>query len=463
MDETTYKSELEMNEINTARVLKNSAFLEREFQWFEMVLNEKFQNYFQGDDRGKTNEVTPPDSSDDDSNYAQLIRQYDFGIPERLVLCLALAPHLKSNVLDLFFTNNPQLNRPFTEFGGYTGKDHIGFLPTGETAAFLLSDGQIEGRVNIWEIFSARHPFATENIVSLERREPKEPFLSGRLLINDSFLYSLTTGENYLPESTDLFPAKEIHTEMNWEDLVVSSHVMEGILEIKTWINNEKQLMQDQVFRKHVKPGFRTLFYGPPGTGKTMTASLLGKSTGLPVYRIDLSLIVSKYIGETEKNLEKIFHHAERQNWILFFDEADALFGKRTQTSSSNDRYANQEVAYLLQRIESFPGIIILASNLKSNMDAAFSRRFQSTVYFPLPDVSQRKLLWENIFSGQIKPEPSIDLNELAEKYELSGGAMINVLRSSTLKAVEHRHTEIKNAFIIESIRKEFQKYGKTL
>lgn len=440
----------------------NSDALEREFLWFALALDVRFRSYF--DPEGESASLPePPDLEEDNSLYARLIRKHDFGRIERLVLCLALAPHLKSQLLDLFFTNNPQLNRPFTEFGGYSGKTHTGFIPTGETAAFLLAHEGMEERFKICELFSSHHPFAIDNILHLERIENKEPLQSGRLIVNDEILYALTSGEIYLSASTDLFPAEKIETKMSWEDLVISPFVREEILQIQTWIKHQNELMSDPVFGKHVKPGFRSLFYGPPGTGKTMTANLIGKTCGLEVYRIDLSLIVSKYIGETEKNLEKIFKHAEKKNWILFFDEADALFGKRTSTNSSNDRFANQEVAYLLQRIEDFPGIIILASNLKSNMDEAFSRRFQSTIFFPIPDQSQRLKLWKNIFSGQFKPEASIDLNKIAEDYELSGGSMINVLRSSVLKAKQRGSTEISNQEIIGSIRKEFQKYGKTI
>ena len=122
-----------------------------------------------------------------------------------------------------------------------------------------------------------------------------------------------------------------------------------------------------------LKAGYRTLFYGPPGTGKTLCATLIGKKNGMDVYRIDLSMIVSKYIGETEKNLANVFDQAENRNWILFFDEADALFGKRTSTNTSNDRHSNQEIAYLLQRIEDFPGTVVLATNLKSKLSPVVS------------------------------------------------------------------------------------------
>jgi SpoVK/Ycf46/Vps4 family AAA+-type ATPase len=203
------------------------------------------------------------------------------------------------------------------------------------------------------------------------------------------------------------------------------------------------------------------LFYGPPGTGKTFTASLLGKYSGLDVYRIDLSMVVSKFIGETEKNLANVFNQAEHKNWILFFDEADALFGKRTQTSSSNDRYANQEVSYLLQRIEDFPGVVILATNLKANLDDAFSRRFQSMIHFPVPGPAQRMRLWQRAFSEKSRLEDQVNLKELASKYEMTGGAIINITRYSSLMALKRGTNVILKRDILTAIRKEFGKEGK--
>jgi SpoVK/Ycf46/Vps4 family AAA+-type ATPase len=219
--------------------------------------------------------------------------------------------------------------------------------------------------------------------------------------------------------------------------------------------------MRDWGLDKQIKPGFRSLFYGPPGTGKTFTASLLGKSTGLDVYRIDLSLVVSKYIGETEKNLANVFDQAERNDWILFFDEADALFGKRSQVSSSHDRYANQEVAYLLQRVEDFSGIVILASNLKGNIDEAFSRRFQSMIYFPMPGAEERLCLWRGAFSRLSRLEPGVDLMPIAEEFEASGGAIVNVLRYSSLMALRDGRELIRMQDIRNGIRREFRKDGK--
>ena len=199
------------------------------------------------------------------------------------------------------------------------------------------------------------------------------------------------------------------------------------------------------------------------GTGKTMTATLLGKTTGREVYRVDLSMIISKYIGETEKNLAKIFDVAEHKNWILFFDEADSLFGKRTVANSSNDRHANQQTGYLLQKIEDFAGIIILASNLNDNIDSAFSRRFQSMVHFKMPDVQERYELWQQAFSGKCKLAPDIDLYKIAENYELSGGAIINILRYCALAAIQRGGDVALKEDVVAAIKKEFRKEHKTI
>jgi len=173
--------------------------------------------------------------------------------------------------------------------------------------------------------------------------------------------------------------------------------------------------------KSRIKPGFRVLFSGPPGTGKTLTASLLGKYTKCDVFRIDLSLVVSKYIGETEKNLSKLFDRAENEDWILFFDEADALFGKRTGVRDAHDKYANQEVSYLLQRIESHSGLVILATNMKNNIDSAFTRRFNSIIEFEILSTPERLILWGNNIPKNIKLDKDVNLEELSRKFEVNG------------------------------------------
>ena len=173
-----------------------------------------------------------------------------------------------------------------------------------------------------------------------------------------------------------------------------------------------------------------------------------------PVYKVDLSLIVSKYIGETEKNLEKVFLQAEDKSWILFFDEADALFGKRSESTSANDQFANQNVSYLLQRIETFNGIILLASNHKNNFDEAFFRRFDSMIYFPIPSRDERLKLWKKGLSDKCSLEPCIKLDDIADQYSLGGADIINVIQYASLKALCREQTMILYADISEGIRR---------
>ena len=408
-------------------------------------------------------EILPPDLSDSDSAYANLVNSYPMDFIERLVLVLALIPHIKPNMLDIFFTKNENFNRGYTEFGGINGNFHSGFIPTGETVAFILAGEDLESRFKLDYLFKDDHYFFKHNILQLESSQKNigEPKLSNVLSISNEYLSLLTVGEEYHPGYSTKFPAKRIETKLNWTDLVLSDYVREELEDIITWINHSQTLMNDWGLESKIKRGYRAMFYGPPGTGKTLTACLIGKSLDLPIYRIDLSMIVSKYIGETEKNLAQVFDQAENKNWILFFDEADALFGKRTATSSSNDRHANQEVAYLLQRIEDFPGIIILASNLKGNLDDAFSRRFQSMIYFPVPDKIQRLELWQKAFDKKVIVDEEIDWQKIADDYVISGGSIINVLRHCSIKAMQRDKKKIVLRDLETGIRKEFRKEGK--
>lgn len=214
---------------------------------------------------------------------------------------------------------------------------------------------------------------------------------------------------------------------------------------------------------KIIKPGYKALFHGPPGTGKTLTAALLGKQYNLDVYRVDLSMVISKYIGETEKNLEKVFRKAENKNWILFFDEADALFGKRTNISDAHDKYANQEISYLLQRLEEYPGLVILASNMRSNMDEGFTRRLQSIIHFQKPQYKERVRLWSNSFSDQCVPPAKNELERIAQQYELSGGSIINVVQYASLMALNRSENKIAADDLLQGIKKEYHKEGRTL
>lgn len=424
--------------------------------WFNQVLTIAIQLYFrQGCEYSSIEEVRPPR----DGWMEQVTGQPDIRFGERVTVMLALMPHVCPQALDIFFVQNKDFDRQYTEFGGWKGLSHGGFLPTGETASFILAGEDVERRKEVVRLFSRGHWLYRKNILKLEGANEGEPLLSGQLRLSGEFLCRVMLDTEYKPDYSIGFPAKLITTGLEWEEMVVDYRVENELEEINTWITSHRVIMEEWRLSRYLKAGYRALFYGPPGTGKTLAATLLGKKNGMDVYRVDLSMIVSKYIGETEKNLARMFDMAENRNWILFFDEADALFGKRTSTNTSNDRHANQEIAYLLQRIEDFPGMVILATNLKSNIDEAFSRRFQAVIYFPMPTEEQRRELWRNMLPEQWLGEQADSLISLAAETELSGGSITNVVRRCAIRLVMSGKKELDSQTLKEALEKEKAKY----
>jgi SpoVK/Ycf46/Vps4 family AAA+-type ATPase len=206
--------------------------------------------------------------------------------------------------------------------------------------------------------------------------------------------------------------------------------------------------------------GVTMLFAGPPGTGKTMAAEVIASELSLDLYRIDLSTIISKYIGETEKNLEKIFNEAQHSNAILFFDEADAIFGKRSEVKDAHDRYANIETSYLLQRMENYDGVTILATNLRANLDEAFTRRLQFAIDFPAPEKAYRQRIWETLFPPDVPRSSDLDFAPLARRFKLTGGNIRNVIVAAAyLAAAEDSPVTMRH--LLHATRRELQKMGR--
>ncbi|WP_343641857.1 AAA family ATPase [Roseateles sp.] len=407
-------------------------------------------------------ELDPPPALPEGSELGRWVQAFALTAPQRLVLALALAPHLRPAALDLLFMRNQNLDRGFTEFGGIRAQAHGGFLPTGETAAFLVAGDELPARFALMAWLDGPHPVTDAGYLRLDSAPPGEPRLSGLLLISGEALQRLCSGDADKPDQSLQFPARRITSALGWDDLVLAPEVMDEVGQIRAWMDEGATLMRDWQLARALKPGYRALFHGPPGTGKTLTATLIGQSAGADVYRIDLSMVVSKYIGETEKNLARVFDQAQNRRWVLFFDEADALFGKRGAAQNANDHHANQEIAYLLQRVEDFPGVVILASNLRGNLDEAFSRRFQSMVYFPLPDAAQRLRLWQGMLPARHWGE-DVDLEGVAQRYELSGGAIANVIRHAALASRRRGGDRISPSELRAGIARELRKEGRTL
>ncbi len=382
---------------------------------------------------------------------------------EITILLLALVPHYLPDYFTSIMAEFLPKGGEFPDFGGVKGKNHRGILPTGETVLFILAGKDLKKRTALLRIFEADHLFARKNVLAVEAVPTGEPRMSGRVIMDEEYVDLFTTGKITRPKLSSYFPAQLITTQLEWQDLVLQDKTLEEIKEIETWLKYNASLLKDWNMAGKIKPGYRVMFHGPPGTGKTLTACLLGKYTGRDVFRIDLSLVVSKYIGETEKNLSKLFNKASNKDWILFFDEADSIFGKRTNVRDAHDKYANQEVSYLLQRIEAHAGLVILATNMKANIDPSFTRRFNSFVEFDNPGFVEREKLWKNYLPEGVTLEKSVNVGDLARNFDLTGANIVNVIHFAGLRTFQRKKKVISLEDLKSGIEKEYRKEGKMI
>jgi hypothetical protein len=255
-----------------------------------------------------------------------------------------------------------------------------------------------------------------------------------------------------------------IRSEAVLGDLVVPNHLREQLADILDWQRHSPRVFGEMELgrRSPLGRGLTCLFSGSPGTGKTFAAQCVANELGLNLYRIDLSQVVSKYIGETEKALSTVFDEAESGHGVLLFDEADALFGRRSEVKDAHDRYANIEVGYLLQRLEAFDGIAILASNLRSNMDPAFVRRMRFMLDFPMPDAAMRRQLWEQSLPAQRFRSDDVDLTFFVDRFRLSGGSIQNISLAAAHMAAASPAGRLRLAHLVRATYRELEKSGQT-
>ncbi len=256
--------------------------------------------------------------------------------------------------------------------------------------------------------------------------------------------------------------ARCLEGRQTWDDLVLPPRQTQQLQEIVRTMRHRDHVFGAWGFDQKLPygRGIGVLFAGQSGTGKTMAATILARELDLDLYQVDLSSVVSKYIGETEKNLSRIFQAAQTGNAILFFDEADALFGKRSEVKDAHDRYANIEIAYLLQRLEQYEGILILSTNLSKNLDEGFARRLQHTVEFPFPDARHRERIWRKAFPAGAPLDRELDLTFMANQFELAGGNIRNIALAAAFLAAE-QNSSIQMEHVILSTERELHKIGR--
>jgi hypothetical protein len=333
-------------------------------------------------------------------------------------------------------------------------------------------------RVKLWELALSVHGIATDTDLDLESLAGRyaltggaihracedavrnmEIGVTGMSMLSICSLESAARGQS--SHGLRRF-AQKVDVRAGWESLVVPRHILRQLRDVCTAERYRQTVYGKWGFDQRLTSGkgLNVLFCGSSGTGKTMAAGIVARELGLDLYRIDLSIVVSKYIGETEKQLSLIFREAKTSNAALFFDEADALFGKRSEVKDAHDRYANIEVAYLLQKMEEYEGIVILATNLRRNMDDAFSRRLQHVIEFPFPDAEHRERIWRSILPPAAPVAPDIDFAFLGRQFELSGGNIRNVALASAFYAAEEG-TPIRMEHCVMATALEMQKTGK--
>lgn len=365
-------------------------------------------------------------------------------------------------------------------------KDSILFI-TGEQAVNLakhyagiwelaLDMEDLAGNLQAWETFGACYPlaedikldffantfqFSIQQIERIFRNADRQRIIKRRSKIQredikESCIWETNTNGGHMITVMD--------TGYRWEDLVLPDRQKEQLRAACNRVLYRQKIYDTWGFGQKVPygRGVSMIFSGPPGTGKTMSAGIVADYLGTTLYRVDLAAVISKYIGETEKNFSIIFETVKKGHGVLFFDEADVLFSKRTEVSNSNDKHSNMEVAYLLQKMEAYEGVVILATNYMQNIDEAFKRRIQFLIDFPLPDKESRRMLWEKVFPKQILFDGVPDYDFLAGQFDLTGSHIKNIaLQAAFFAADEKKGVSMEH--IIRALLLEMRKTGKTI
>ena len=388
--------------------------------------------------------LPPAEAFAGEERLDELVKAYELSVPETVAVVAALASEVdeKFDVLYAHLGDRPEA---------------VGL--TGEVLRTLVARS-FGARVAAADLLAPGGKLRGLRMLSIDPGEAT--VLAGRVRLNPELAAWLLGRRGHEPEFSPEFPATRLRTVHRFDDIVVPGDVRDRLRQVLERIRDRERVLDEWgLARRHDNAaGFHVLFHGPPGTGKTMAAAVLGRETGRPVYRIDLSLLVSKYIGETEKNVSRIFDRAEARDWVLCLDEADAVLGSRGRVTEARDNWANQTVSHVLVRLETFSGVTILATNLRRNIDDAFTRRIHAEVAFPKPTERERSALWSKVIPPELPLDPAVELRELARAYELTGAEIRNAVFHAAHRARADGGVVLAE-HLREGIRVEYEKSGR--
>ncbi len=342
--------------------------------------------------------------------------------------------------------------------------------------ALTLTPPAFAERLTLWQRLTSADKLAKD--VNLHNVATHFRFTPGQIIDAVATARDTATWRDEVIRQQDLLTASRFHSNQRlssvavkitprygWSDIILPADTLAQLHEAVAMVKQRPIVYEQWGFerKQSLGKGMNALFVGDPGTGKTMSAEIVANDLGLDLYKIDLSMMVSKYIGETEKNIGRVFDEATTSNAILFFDEADAIFGKRSEVKDSHDRHANIEVSYLLQRMETFDGVVILATNLRANIDEAFTRRLHFAIQFPFPDIEDRERIWRVTFPSETPLAANIDFSLLARRFRLAGGSIRNIVLASAFIAAQAGAAQVEMQHILHAARREHQKIGRLI
>jgi AAA+ superfamily predicted ATPase len=439
---------------------RNGDRLSKEIQWLEDFINVRLQNRTSTIEELAQSCPYPVDN--EETFYEDFVNSYQLSIEERLLLILALVQVYFPEKLDAFLKREGAHLMQYSGVGGEVDKKLAYFNPTVKTFMFLIAGENLEEYTEQLYNLVEQNILIEKQIVYFNESVPgEERLLTSKIKIASEYFNHIVFGKPPLLEFSTDFPVNLLTTDQEWDELIVEPHVLDQLEDFVDW-HQQKDIIHKN--DESVKQGYLALFYGPPGTGKTMAASLLGKRCNLPVYRIDVSMIISKWVGETGKNIKRLFSKVKQRECILFFDEADSLFGARTGVDDAQDKYSNQEIATLLMEIEEYKGMSILATNLERNIDKAFRRRLQSQIFFDRPAAALRRRLWEQYMPQGFTLHEHIDLDKVARRMDVTGANIRNIYKMCAAKAAKRQDFTINgNKELVHYARLEMWKEGRLL